>query len=127
MVLTNEELEDIWDTKSGVFEKPILVKGFRDDNIFYTVEDNRSIYFFVSATPIDPKASYKNPKKKLSLYRIYAISAEKCRPSEKFNPSIGETEEMWEMTEMPIPVNCNVPFNALQKFVIDQTIKTMIE
>lgn len=121
MVLTNDELLDVWST-TKIFDTPSIVKGVREDNVFYTIEDGRSIIFFIPAIPIESKSGYRKLKKG-SLYRVYAIAKSKCFASEKFIPSTGEVEEVWEMIDNPIPVNCNEPFNPVQKFVKDEIMK----
>lgn len=70
----NRKLEKFWEKREP---RPKILIGKWGDKVFYTLEDHRSIFFFVSATPVKVMAS-KIKKREESSYITVAVPAKYC-------------------------------------------------
>ncbi len=105
-----EELNDLWKYKFGKYTTPTIKKGFFDGNIFWTMEDNRSVFFFVLAG----NNQLKRVKTKSEIHKVYVITKSECERG-----LFESGERIWLMKDSPIPISCQRPFNELHRLFLE--------
>lgn len=105
-----EELDELWKFKFGKYTSPSIKKGYFDGNIFWTMEDNRSVLFFVLAG----NNQLKKLKTKSEIHKVYVITRSDCEEG-----YFESGEKIWFMKDSPVPVSCQRPFNELYRLFLE--------
>lgn len=114
-LLSERDLNTFWDEKLSKYPKPKILKGYFDNNYFYTLNDNKSIFFFVLVA----SDILKKSRSKSELNKVYVATRSECSVA----TIDGSDEQIWFTKEPPIPMSCQRPYNDIHATFLE-LIKT---
>jgi hypothetical protein len=105
-MLLEEELETIWESWENGQPPSVKLAKYREE-WFYTLEDHRSVYFFMTVSKVT-----QGKKENLSKsYKVFAAVKSKCYIKNDHYVIAPEALKI---------VSCNKIFNSRQEFLINQ-------
>lgn len=111
-------LKQYWDqAPEGVIPPKIYYGYYKSEGkLFLTVEDHRSVFFFVPIAPISSGNIYRESRDPYKEHRLFSCVKSQCKITEYLDVPV------YEMGQTKV-VSCTKPFNEAHKFVVSKILE----
>jgi hypothetical protein len=112
MEFSDSQIYQVWEESEFGDLIPQVLRGIWSERIFYTVHDNKSIFYFISARKIKRNPG-KERKSEIDAYITVAVPKKYCKKIKIQNNTF------WEISDdyTPLTVSCPREMNDLQGFI----------